>query len=149
MLNLSTLKQLCINGSVYGEIIINNYWHALWMECGSDHPSVFTLAAIAFTLPMSTAECERGFSRQNITKTRLRNRLLHPMLDALLRIDINAKKWSDINEQDVLKRWESRTSDNFFKQLDETDETILEHDLELIEDDRRNHLIGASLMHII
>ena len=57
------------------------------------------------------------------------------MLDALLRIDINAKKWSDINEPDVLKRWECCTSDNFFKQLDETDETTLERDLEFIEDD--------------
>jgi hypothetical protein len=126
------------------EIIINNYlnrpdlygvWRALWSECGSDFPSVFTLAAIAFTLPMSTAECERGFSRQNITKTRLRNRLLHPMLDALLRIDINAPNWSDINEQDVLKRWESRASDQFNKQLDEIDENTLENDLELIEED--------------
>ena len=47
-----------------------------------------TLITIALIIPVSTASCERGFSAINRIKTKLRNRLLTPTVDTLLRISI-------------------------------------------------------------
>ena len=40
------------------------------------YPNIVKLLTIALTLPVSTVDCERGFSRHNLIKTRLRSRLL-------------------------------------------------------------------------
>ena len=44
------------------------------------YPNIVKLLRIALTLPVSTVDCERGFSRHNLIKTRLRSRLLTRML---------------------------------------------------------------------
>jgi hypothetical protein len=51
-------------------------------------PNMFKLFQIVGTIPVSTVECERGFSRQNLIKTKLRNRLSTIHLDQLLRVAI-------------------------------------------------------------
>ena len=38
-------------------------------------PNLLKLAALALTAPIHTADCERGFSKQNKIKTFLRNRI--------------------------------------------------------------------------
>ena len=40
------------------------------------YPNITKLLTIAPTLPVSTVDCERGFSRHNLIKTQLRSRLL-------------------------------------------------------------------------
>ena len=42
------------------------------------------LAAFALTLPVHTADCERGFSLQNNIKKSQRNKLLSDRLDTLI-----------------------------------------------------------------
>ena len=39
------------------------------------YPGMLTLLAISFTLPVSTVDCKRGFSKHNFIKTRTRARL--------------------------------------------------------------------------
>ena len=51
-------------------------------------PHLAKLASIAIIIPVSTADCERGFSCMNRVKTDLRNRLKTETLDQLLRISI-------------------------------------------------------------
>ena len=48
------------------------------------------LCAIGLVIPMSTADCERGFSALNRIKTELRNRLSCKILNALMTILIEA-----------------------------------------------------------
>ena len=60
-------------------------------------PNIAVLAKVALALPVSTIEVERGFSQQNLIKTRTRTRLLPQNLDLLMKIVI---KGLSINEMD-------------------------------------------------
>ena len=51
-------------------------------------PKMAKLLAITATLPVGTADCERGFSEMNKTKTDLRNRMKTQTLDQLMRISV-------------------------------------------------------------
>ena len=50
------------------------------------YPTLSKLASIILTLPISTANCERGFSTMNRIKTDPRNRLKTFTLDMLIRL---------------------------------------------------------------
>ena len=52
------------------------------------YPNLFILAQIFMVFPASSVECERGFSVQNLIKTKIRNRLGPFHLDMLLRIQL-------------------------------------------------------------
>jgi hypothetical protein len=49
-------------------------------------PAFITLPSACFIVPVSTAQCERGFSTQNRIKCKTRNRLKTKHLDILVRI---------------------------------------------------------------
>uniref|UniRef100_A0ABM0MCB1 non-specific serine/threonine protein kinase n=1 Tax=Saccoglossus kowalevskii TaxID=10224 RepID=A0ABM0MCB1_SACKO len=49
-----------------------------------DFPNLLTLASLALTAPIHTADCERGFSAQNQIKTAAKNRLSSARVDDLL-----------------------------------------------------------------
>ena len=53
------------------------------------YPDLVLLASIALVIPVSSAPCERGFSQQNILKSKLRNRLNPDRLNRLLMIRLN------------------------------------------------------------
>ena len=53
------------------------------------YPAMSQLAQIVSVFPASTSEVERGFSHQNIIKSRTRNRLSAEHLDQLLRLRLN------------------------------------------------------------
>ena len=53
-----------------------------------DYPTIAKLAGICMVLPASSVECERGFSQQNLIKTKQRNQLESPHLDMLMRLKI-------------------------------------------------------------
>ena len=53
------------------------------------YPDLVLLASIALVIPVSSAPCERGFSQQNILKSKLRNRLNPDRLNRLLVIRLN------------------------------------------------------------
>ena len=51
-------------------------------------PNLGKLCAIALVIPMSTADCERGFSALGRIETDLRNRFSSPILNALMLISV-------------------------------------------------------------
>ena len=51
-------------------------------------PNLAKLAAIGLVIPMSTADCERGFSALGRIKTDLRNELSSKVLNAVMTISI-------------------------------------------------------------
>lgn len=53
------------------------------------YPDLVALASIALVIPVSSAPCERGFSQQNILKSKLRNRINPDRLNRLLMIRLN------------------------------------------------------------
>ena len=58
-------------------------------------PNLARIAAIGLLLPMSTADCERGFSALQRIKTDLRNRLSNKILNYLLSISIEGPSPAD------------------------------------------------------
>ena len=67
--------------------------------------SLSKLAEIILVYPASTSEVERGFSYQNATKTKFRNRLGAHHLDQLLRLRLNTPKTSTFPFHDTYRRW--------------------------------------------
>jgi len=74
-------------------------------------PLVASAAERLMVIPVSTVDCERGFSRQNLIKTDLRNSLCPQNLENLMRISINEedidfevafKKWSSVKQRRIL-----------------------------------------------
>ena len=55
-------------------------------------PNLRKLCAIALVIPMSTADCERGFSALSRVKTDLYNRLSCKIVNALMTISIEGPK---------------------------------------------------------
>ena len=53
------------------------------------YPDFATLFEAYLVVPLNSASCERTFSRQNLVKTKLRNRLADNRMDQLLRVTIN------------------------------------------------------------
>lgn len=72
-----------------------------------DNLNFARLANIALTLPVVTADCERGFSVMNSIKTESRNRLLSHHLDRLMRITIEGPKLADLQTRELAMRWHS------------------------------------------
>lgn len=62
----------------------------LWTMISQNHrerfPNLLKLAALALTAPIHTADCERGFSKENKIKTFLRNRITPERVDDLITV---------------------------------------------------------------
>ena len=68
-------------------------------------PNVAKLAAIGLITPMSTADCERGFSALGRIKTNLRNRLSCKVLNALMTISIEGPDCDDFPFERTCTIW--------------------------------------------
>lgn len=72
-----------------------------------------TLANLALTMPLSTAECERGFSTLARIKTNQRNWLLNTTLSHLMMISIQGPTIADVTSE-----WCDAVTRMWFKQKD-------------------------------
>ena len=71
------------------------------------YPYPSKIASIVLTLPVSTADCERGFSR---IKTDQRNRLKTPTLDRLIRLSTEGPSIDSFDYDAVVSTWAERSS---------------------------------------
>ena len=71
-------------------------------------PQIGKLAAIALTIPITTADCERGFSAVKRIKTSLRNRLKTETLNYLLRISVEGPDPDSFNYDKAATLWGSQ-----------------------------------------
>src|SRR3989337_2060755 len=78
----------------FKEIVYRNYQN-FNIEEFFPHSNIMKLIEIVYSIPFSSVECERGFSKQNIIKSDLRNRLSNNTLHLLLLISLD-----DIQIQD-------------------------------------------------
>ena len=63
------------------------------------------LIEIVYSIPFSSVECERGFSKQNIIKSDLRNRLSNNTLHLLLLISLYDIQIQDFDFNQALTIW--------------------------------------------
>ena len=68
---------------------ISNLWRLIGEYHADDFPNMIKLGHLAFSSPVHTADCERGFSAQNLILTPLRNRLTPENQDMLLRVKLH------------------------------------------------------------
>ena len=62
-----------------------------------EYPDFALLMEHFMVIPLNSATCERGFSSQNIVKTKLRNRLTEDRMDQLLRVAINGPSFGNFD----------------------------------------------------
>ena len=62
------------------------------------------------TIPASTLDCERGFSKQNIIKDIRKSKLGLDTLDALMRISLNGPELSVVDWNVVYEVWRDTKS---------------------------------------
>jgi len=74
----------------------------LYEEYFDFFPNIIKLISIAYTIPVSSVECERGFSKQNLIKTKCRNLLTASSLDLCMRAGLEGP---DSKVFDFQKAW--------------------------------------------
>ena len=72
---------------------------------GEEYPDFVILGQIALSIPLNSASCERGFSSQNLTKTRTRNRLSEKSVENLMKISINGPDFAEFDYSDAAQRF--------------------------------------------
>ena len=76
--------------------------------------TISKLACIALTLPVSTADVERGFSTINRIKTEPRNRLNTETLDRLIRLSCEGPCINEFDYNTAAKVWSSKSNRRIF-----------------------------------
>ena len=77
-------------------------------------PNLIKLAALALTLPVHTADCERGFSVQNRLKTPERNRLSPDRLNTLMTIEVQGPHYKDFDFRASMQHWKQQKTRRIF-----------------------------------
>lgn len=69
------------------------------------YPDYCILMQYFLSVPLNSASCERGFSAQNILKTKSRNRLSTDRLNKMLRVSINGPHWAEFDYTDAAQNF--------------------------------------------
>lgn len=75
--------------SDYAEYVIKNL--------SEDYPDFAVLCKLTLCVPLNSASCERGFSSQNLAKTKTRNRLGEDTLQHIMKISVNGPHFSEFD----------------------------------------------------
>ena len=94
------IKSVCPNATSMAELC-----KIIALGHSDNFPNLAILARVDMILPVSTVEVERGFSQQNLIKTRTRTRLLPHNLEMLMKIVIEGPAIEDMDFQSACKIW--------------------------------------------
>ena len=89
-------------------------WQLVYQHHKETFPNLLKLAAIAMVMPYQTADCERGFSEQNQTNTKLRSRLEQRSLCILMMIKLEGPPMRDFNFKKALLNWQQKKERRVF-----------------------------------
>ena len=70
------------------------------------YPNVYKLITLALTMPVSTVDCERGFSKHNLIKTGMRARLQTENVSTLIKMSINTPELSHMDDFNFARAFE-------------------------------------------
>ena len=96
-------KQLVFHS--YSSMSISELWKVIIAKHSECFPAFITLASACFVVPVSTAQCEHGFSTQNRIKSKTRNRLKTKHLDILLRISEEGPSIDDVSSSRAVSKF--------------------------------------------
>jgi len=93
--------------------------------------SIIFLTELYYTISVSTADCEKGYSRQNIVKTKLRNGLTVNTfiycISSLLTANIKGPEASSLNYLKVYALWRQKKIRLYIEKV-EADEQVEDKD---------------------
>ena len=107
------VKSLVVNCG-YPRDMLSILWGLISKYHKDEFPNLLKLSALAITAPIHTADCERGFSCQNITKTALRNRLSPDRVDDLITISTEGKPLEEYDFEKALTHWREKKHRKIF-----------------------------------
>ncbi|XP_070546537.1 uncharacterized protein C17orf113-like [Ptychodera flava] len=115
------IKQLVLSQQ-YPRDSFAKLWSIIYTYHRDMFPKLIKIAAIALTLPVHSADCERGFSVQNNIKTYDRNRLGAERLNTLATIMVEGPDMEKFDFVSALSFWKTQNPIEFLKNL-----TIMQH----------------------
>ena len=68
-------------------------------------PHTLTLLSIALTIPVSSVDCERGFSKQNLIKTKMRAKLKTENVSTLMKISVDTPQMEEFKFHRAFVIW--------------------------------------------
>ena len=68
-------------------------------------PNILKLLDIIYSIPLSSVECERGFSQQNLIKTDLRNKLTNDTLHMLMLVGLEGPDHRNFDYDKAVRMW--------------------------------------------
>ena len=89
-------------------------WKLIQSNHGNQFPNLVKLARLALHIPLQTADCERGFSCQNIIHTNIRNRLEPLRVNQLMTIQIEGPPSKDFPYQKAVSLWKAKKQRKLF-----------------------------------
>ncbi len=110
----STLKKLVLEQH-YPRDSFRLLWKIIKQNHGESFPNLCKLAKLSLTIPLQTADCERGFSCQNNIHTAGRNRLKHDKLNKLMVVMIEGPDIGNFNFEKAVKIWSDKVNRKIFQ----------------------------------
>ena len=83
-------------------------WKALYSFHGDSLPNLLKLVNLSLIMPYQTADCERGFSAQNLIKTSRRSLIQEDRLNIQMTIKIEGGPWEDFDFTPAISRWKQK-----------------------------------------
>ena len=80
-------------------------------------PNLIVLAELTLILPIHTADCERGFSNQNLMKSKSRNRIGDAALNHLILLSIEGKPLEEFDFIESLSAWKAQKDRRIFHKV--------------------------------
>ena len=68
-------------------------------------PNILKLLDIIYSIPLSSVECEQGFSQQNLIKTDLRNKLTNDTLHMLMLVGLEGPDHRNFDYDKAVRMW--------------------------------------------
>lgn len=81
------------------------YFLLLYDNYLDSYPNILKLMEIVYSIPFSSVDCERGFSKQNIIKTDLRNAMENDTLHLLMMVGLEGTDLFGYDFSDALSKF--------------------------------------------
>ena len=110
----SLLKNI-VKGQHYPTEKLSMLWSCIVKFHADTFPNLVKLAQLALILPLQTADVERGFSAQNLTKTANRNRMEAETLDSLMTISVEGPSVESYDFNKAVLLWKGKKERRIIK----------------------------------
>lgn len=108
------LAKVVIKRELYPRSNMQGLWKIMHEYHKDTFPNLLRLASIALVMPYQTADCERGFSAQNQTKNKLRNKLEEKTLLRLMMIKLEGPPLRSFDFDKAVNLWKRKKDRRVF-----------------------------------